>query len=28
MSNHVLVRFFMELVRILTRSLIQKFLWH
>jgi hypothetical protein len=26
MSNHVLVRFFMELVRILTRSLIQKFL--
>jgi hypothetical protein len=28
LSNLVLVRFFMELVRILTRSLIQKFLWH
>jgi hypothetical protein len=26
LSNLVLVRFFMELVRILTRSLIQKFL--
>jgi hypothetical protein len=28
LSNLGLVQFFMELVRILTRSLIWKFLWH
>jgi hypothetical protein len=28
LSNLRLVRFFMELVRIITTSLIRKFLWH
>jgi hypothetical protein len=28
LSNLGLVQFFMELVRILTRNLIWKFLWH